>query len=117
MRSRLPFPSGDRRLPPITAHLATVSSLASRTHAKYVHHYSHVFRVSCFAFRALPVSPVSANGNAKDRTVTVMTRNLDAGSDSSYVLQAALDPNTTQIQLLTAIRGTFQDLIASNIPG
>ena len=70
-----------------------------------------------FAFLALLVSP--ANGKdcpTRDRTVTVMTRNLDAGSDFGYVLQAASDPSATQLQLLMAITNTFQEMIASDIP-
>ena len=71
----------------------------------------------CFAFLALFFSPVSATGNnTPDRTITVLTRNLDAGSDFGYVLQAASDPNGTQLQLLLAITNTFQEMIASNIP-
>lgn len=52
----------------------------------------------------------------RDRIVSVITRNLDAGSDFGYVLQAASDPNTTQLQLLLAITNTYQEMIASNIP-
>jgi len=51
-----------------------------------------------------------------DRVVSVMTRNLDAGSDFGYVLQAVSDPNTTQLQLLMAISATFQEMLNSNIP-
>jgi endonuclease/exonuclease/phosphatase family metal-dependent hydrolase len=51
-----------------------------------------------------------------ERIVKVMTRNLDAGSDFGYVIQAASDPNTTQLQLLLAISNTFQEMINSNIP-
>ena len=54
--------------------------------------------------------------NQRDRIVKVMTRNLDAGSDFGYVIQAASDPNTTQLQLLLAISNTFQEMINSNIP-
>jgi endonuclease/exonuclease/phosphatase family metal-dependent hydrolase len=46
-----------------------------------------------------------------------MTRNLDAGSDFGYVLQVATDPNATQPQLLMAITNTFQEMIASDVPG
>ena len=71
---------------------------------------------TCVAFMLLFVFPVSATGHSPDRTVTVMTRNLDAGSDFGYVLQAASDPSATQLQLLLAISNTFQEMIASNIP-
>jgi endonuclease/exonuclease/phosphatase family metal-dependent hydrolase len=46
----------------------------------------------------------------------VMTRNLDAGSDFGYVIQAASNPNSTQLDLLLAISNTFQEMISSNIP-
>lgn len=73
--------------------------------------------LTCLAFLALLVSPLFANDCAThDRTVTVMTRNLDAGSDFGYVLQVASDPNATQPQLLMAITKTFQEMVASNIP-
>jgi len=52
----------------------------------------------------------------RDGIVRVMTRNLDAGSDFGYVIQAASDPNTTQLQLLLAISATFQEMLNSNIP-
>lgn len=51
-----------------------------------------------------------------DRTVRVMTRNLDAGSDFGYVLAAASDPSTTDLQLLLAITNTYKEMIESNIP-
>jgi hypothetical protein len=44
-----------------------------------------------------------------ERIVKVMTRNLDAGSDFGFVIQAASDPDTTQLQLLLAISNTFQE--------
>ena len=51
-----------------------------------------------------------------ERIVKVTTRNLDAGSDFGYVIQAASDPKATQLQLLLAISNTFQEMINSNIP-
>lgn len=63
-----------------------------------------------FAFTA-----VHAQGN-RDRVVTVMTRNLDAGSDFGFVLQAVSDPNLTQPELVAAISNTFGEMIQSNIP-
>jgi endonuclease/exonuclease/phosphatase family metal-dependent hydrolase len=70
-----------------------------------------------------PVNPLFERSNAanvaaghQDRTSRVMTRNLDAGSDFGYVLQAALNPNTTQAQLLMAISDTYQEMINSDIP-
>src|SRR5215469_4407721 len=72
--------------------------------------------LTCFAFLLLPVFPASATDHSPDRTVTVMTRNLDAGSDFGYVLQPASDPSPTQLQLLLAISNTFHEMVASNIP-
>ena len=65
-----------------------------------------------FVFAA---APVQAQGNS-DRVVRVMTRNLDAGSDFGFVLQAVNDPNLTPPELLAAISNTFGEMIASNIP-
>lgn len=53
--------------------------------------------------------------SSRDRSAKVMTRNLDAGSDFGYVLQAASDPNATQLQLLLAITNTYQEMIGSDI--
>ena len=77
-----------------------------------------IVAMTCFAFLILPASLAYANDcGSRDRTLTVMTRNLDAGSDFGYVVQAASDPNTTQLQLLLAISNTYQEMIASDIPG
>ena len=51
--------------------------------------------------------------NNKDRVLTVMTRNMDAGSDFWYVLTA--NPNDP-FSILVAITQTFQEIHASNIP-
>jgi endonuclease/exonuclease/phosphatase family metal-dependent hydrolase len=56
-----------------------------------------------------------AQGN-RDRVVSVMTRNLDAGSDFGFVINAANDPNPTPYELLFAISNTFGEMIGSNIP-
>lgn len=53
----------------------------------------------------------------RNRTISVMTRNLDAGSDFGYVLAAASNPGTTDLQLLTAITKTYKEMIESNIRG
>jgi endonuclease/exonuclease/phosphatase family metal-dependent hydrolase len=58
----------------------------------------------------------AADPGNKDRVVTVMTRNLDAGSDFGFVLKAALDPNVTPIELLFAISTTYQEMLLSDIP-
>ncbi|HYL13009.1 MAG TPA: endonuclease/exonuclease/phosphatase family protein [Terriglobales bacterium] len=51
--------------------------------------------------------------NNKDRVLTVMTRNMDAGSDFWYVLTA--DP-TNLLSILGGISATFQEIHGSNIP-
>lgn len=63
-----------------------------------------------FAFTA-----VHAQGN-RDRVVTVMTRNLDAGSDFEYVIQAVTGHTPTDAELLAAVSQTFGEMVASNIP-
>jgi len=78
---------------------------------------SYFLILTCFSLFVLLAFPTNANACPADRTVTVMTRNLDAGSDFLYVIRAASDPNTTQVQLLLAITNTFQEMIASDIPG
>src|SRR6516162_6418328 len=77
---------------------------------------SNIF-ILCTAIFPLLIPSLHAQdiGN-RDRAVKVMTRNLDAGSDFGYVIQAASDPQTTQFQLVIAVTQTFQEMIASNIP-
>ena len=53
--------------------------------------------------------------NHRDRGLTVMTRNMDAGSDFAYVLQAVSNPNATQLEILTAITQTFGEMHGSQI--
>jgi endonuclease/exonuclease/phosphatase family metal-dependent hydrolase len=53
------------------------------------------------------------NGN-QDRDLPVMTRNMDAGSDFGYILAAALNPSSTQIDMLSAITRTFLEMHMSN---
>jgi endonuclease/exonuclease/phosphatase family metal-dependent hydrolase len=58
---------------------------------------------------------VCAQGsNQKDRDLPVMTRNMDAGSDFRYILAAALNPNSTQTDVLSAITQTFLEMHGSN---
>lgn len=60
-------------------------------------------------------STLPAQGdNQRDRVLPVMTRNMDAGSDFGYILAAALNPNTTQVEFLGAITKTFGEMYASN---
>ena len=66
------------------------------------------------AFFALSVT-AQESGN-KDRDFSVMTRNMDAGSDFLYVLHAAeTDPNNLP-GLLQAITETYLEMHMSNIP-
>jgi endonuclease/exonuclease/phosphatase family metal-dependent hydrolase len=69
---------------------------------------------------SLAVSSVSylfaQNGN-QDRDLPVMTRNMDAGSDFGYILAAAMNPNSTQIDMLLAITKTFLEMHMSNYAG
>lgn len=71
--------------------------------------------VAILTLLLLAVTPTQAQAN-RDRVVSVMTRNLDAGSDFGYVIQAVKDPNLTQPELLLAISNTFAEMIGSNIP-
>ena len=72
----------------------------------------------CIAILLLQVPWANANntppGN-KNRVLTVMTRNLDAGSDFKYVLQAASNPDP--LVLLGAIGDTYQEMLDSNLAG
>jgi endonuclease/exonuclease/phosphatase family metal-dependent hydrolase len=70
-----------------------------------------------FLFFSVGVVSVHAGeANNKDRVLKVMTRNMDAGSDFLYVLIAAQNPNSTQLDLLTAITQTYLEMHMSNIP-
>lgn len=66
---------------------------------------------------SLSAAKDSPKGDSRNREVSVMTRNLDAGSDFGYVLAAASNPGTTDLQLLMAITNTYKEMIMSNIPG
>ena len=58
--------------------------------------------------------------NNKDRNLIVMTRNMDAGSDFGYILQAATDPtipeDLRQYYVGFAVAATYQEMLDSNIP-
>ena len=79
---------------------------------------SRKLSVVLFAFLFFGASVVSVHaGEAnRDRVLKVMTRNMDAGSDFFYVLAAAQNPNSTQLDLLTAITQTYLEIHMSNIP-
>jgi len=74
-----------------------------------------VIVISLFLFAAGTASAQSVQGN-RDRVLKVMTRNMDAGSDFFYVLIAAQNPSSTQLDLLTAITQTYLEMHMSNIP-
>jgi len=57
------------------------------------------------------------HSNQKNRDLPVMTRNMDAGSDFGYILAVATNPNSTQIDMLTAITRTFLEMHMSNYAG
>jgi endonuclease/exonuclease/phosphatase family metal-dependent hydrolase len=68
----------------------------------------------------LPVSSASyvfaQNGN-QNRDLSVMTRNMDAGSDFGYILAAAQNPNSTNLDMLIAITATFSEMHMSDYAG
>src|SRR2546421_5914558 len=57
------------------------------------------------------LSGVHANAAGRDRVLTVMTRNMDTGTDFGPIFSA-----TTPLQLLTAVGGAYSEGQASNIP-
>src|SRR6266496_291818 len=57
------------------------------------------------------LSRVHANAAGRDRVLTVMTRNLDTGTDFGPIFSA-----TTPLQLLTAVGEAYAEVQASNIP-
>ena len=65
----------------------------------------------------LGVPSVNAGeGDQRDRTLKVMTRNMDLGSDFGYVFEVlATNPND-QFALLLAVTRTFVEVLASHIP-
>ena len=58
----------------------------------------------------------AGQGDHRDRTLRVMTRNMDLGSDFGYIFEAlATNPNN-QSALLLAITKTYLEVLASQIP-
>src|SRR5438270_12745592 len=57
------------------------------------------------------LSGVHANAAGRDRVLTVMTRNMDTGTDFGPIFSA-----TTALQLLTAVGAAYAEVQASNIP-
>src|SRR5512140_786129 len=66
-------------------------------------------------FLGVGVVTAQPDHSNKDRVLKVMTRNMDAGSDFYYVLIAAQNPNSTQLDLLTAITQTYLEMRMSNL--
>ena len=62
---------------------------------------------------ARPGAAAAAGGNLAHRFVTVMTRNLDEGTDFGYVIAAA----NGQIAFSTAVALTYGEVLASNVCG
>src|SRR5256885_11553894 len=57
------------------------------------------------------LSGVHANAAGRDRVLTVMTRNLDTGTDFGPIFSA-----NTPLQLLTAVGAAYAEVQARNIP-
>lgn len=68
------------------------------------------FAAVAFLFLAGFPAAHAADGN-RDRVLTVMTRNMDNGTDFGLIFAAQ-----TQAQLLTAVAQTYAEIQASNIP-
>src|SRR6058998_2642075 len=57
------------------------------------------------------LSGVHANAAGRDRVLTIMTRNMDTGTDFGPIFSA-----TTPFQLLTAVGAAYAEVQASSIP-
>lgn len=78
--------------------------------------HKRIALVSLALFVLFPLFATAQISNNKDRNFSVMTRNMDAGSDFLYVLHAAeTDPNNFS-GLLQAITETYLEMHMSNIP-
>jgi endonuclease/exonuclease/phosphatase family metal-dependent hydrolase len=66
-----------------------------------------------FAF-AVQASAWAQDSNQKDRDLPVMTRNMDAGSDFGYILAAAMNTSSTQVDILGALTKTFLEMHMSD---
>ena len=67
--------------------------------------------VACIVATPTGLGSPHAKSNGSQRTVTVMTRNMDEGSDLAPVLGA-----TTPEELLSAVADTYKEVMDSNIP-
>ena len=77
---------------------------------------SCVFALSLALLLVLSPASFAQDYPNQGRLASVMTRNLDAGSDFAYVLAVAQDPGASDFDILMAITNTYQEMIQSDIP-
>ncbi len=72
-----------------------------------------MLKQSIFVLLALALSGIGVTANAqnRDRVLTVMTLNMDAGSDFGFVTSA-----TTPLETVIGVTETYQEVVQSNIP-
>src|SRR5258708_17104699 len=72
-----------------------------------------MLKQSIFVLLALALSGIGVTANAqnRDRALTVMTLNMDAGSDFGFVTSA-----TTPLETVIGVTETYQEVVQSNIP-
>ncbi|TMG89125.1 MAG: hypothetical protein E6H73_17285 [Betaproteobacteria bacterium] len=58
----------------------------------------------------------AGDGDHRDRTLRVMTRNMDLGSDFGYIFKVLATSPNDQSALLLAITKTYLEVLASHIP-
>jgi endonuclease/exonuclease/phosphatase family metal-dependent hydrolase len=58
----------------------------------------------------------AGDGDHRDRTLRVMTRNMDLGSDFGYIFEVLATNPSDQSALLLAITKTYLEVLASHIP-
>ena len=66
---------------------------------------------ACLALTLISLSVADSQASEKDRVLTVMTRNMDNGTDFGPIFAAQ-----TPSQLVTAVTTTYAEIQASNIP-
>src|SRR5947209_3014162 len=67
--------------------------------------------VIALAMMLISTGAIQTSAAENDRVLTVMTRNLDTGTDFGPIFSA-----TTPFQLLTAVGAAYAEVQASNIP-
>src|SRR6266478_2073493 len=67
--------------------------------------------VIALAIMLISAGAIRTSADVNDRVLTVMTRNLDTGTDFGPIFSA-----TTPFQLLTAVGAAYAEVQASNIP-